>query len=71
MMLRRSPLLLTALIFGYAFLYGPIISLMVYSFNKSRLVTVLLGKAGFSTKEYLEPLQRYPWNSLILGGRYA
>jgi len=42
------------LVFGYAFLYGPILSLMVYSFNENRLVTVW---SGFSTKWYGELLQ--------------
>ncbi len=45
----RFPWLTTALILGYAFLYIPIISLIVYSFNESRLVTVW---SGFSTKWY-------------------
>ena len=40
---------LSALIFGFAFLYVPILSLIVYSFNKSRLVTVW---GGFSTQWY-------------------
>lgn len=40
---------LSALVFGFAFLYIPILSLIVYSFNKSRLVTVW---AGFSTQWY-------------------
>jgi len=44
-----TPLLLTALVSGYVFLYGPIASLVVYSFNSSKLVTVW---AGFSTKWY-------------------
>jgi putrescine transport system permease protein len=35
---------------GYAFLYAPIVSLVVYSFNASRLVTVW---AGFSTEWYV------------------
>jgi putrescine transport system permease protein len=38
-----------ALILGFIFLYGPILSLIVYSFNKSRLVTVW---GGFSTQWY-------------------
>jgi len=38
-----------ALVLGFAFLYIPIISLVVYSFNESRLVTVW---GGFSTKWY-------------------
>jgi len=37
---RRSIALLSALAFGYAFLYLPIVILIVYSFNDSRLVTV-------------------------------
>lgn len=48
-MKRRFPLLFTWLCFGYAFLYGPILSLIIYSFNESRLVTVW---GGFSTKWY-------------------
>jgi putrescine transport system permease protein len=39
---------------GFAFLYIPILSMVVFSFNESRLVTVW---AGFSTKWYLELLQ--------------
>jgi putrescine transport system permease protein len=39
-----------ALIVGFAFLYIPIISVIVYSFNESKLVTVW---AGFSTKWYV------------------
>ena len=38
-----------ALVLGFAFLYVPIVSLVVYSFNESRLVTVW---GGFSTKWY-------------------
>jgi len=40
--------------FGFAFLYIPILSMIVYSFNESRLVTVW---AGFSTKWYVELVQ--------------
>lgn len=39
----------TSLIFGYGFLYIPIIYLMIYSFNDSRIIGVW---AGFSTKWY-------------------
>jgi putrescine transport system permease protein len=46
---RRPTLVFSVLAFGYAFLYAPIVSLIVYSFNESRLVTVW---AGFSTKWY-------------------
>jgi putrescine transport system permease protein len=37
---RRSRFVLVMLIFGFAFLYVPILSMVVYSFNASRLVTV-------------------------------
>jgi len=46
---RTSWFRVTALVFGFAFLYIPILSLIVYSFNKSRLVTVW---GGFSTEWY-------------------
>jgi putrescine transport system permease protein len=39
----------TSLTFGFAFLYLPMLILITYSFNESRLVTVW---AGFSTKWY-------------------
>lgn len=48
-MTRRSIFLITMLCFGFAFLYVPILSMMVYSFNESRLATVW---GGFSTKWY-------------------
>ena len=47
----RSVFLISALAFGFAFLYGPILSLIIFSFNKSKLVTVW---GGFSTKWYGE-----------------
>ena len=48
--MKRVPTFrLSVLVFGFAFLYVPILSLIVYSFNKSRLVTVW---AGFSTEWY-------------------
>jgi len=48
---RLSPFLAVMMVVGYVFLYGPIASLVVYSFNASRLVTVW---AGFSTRWYAE-----------------
>ncbi len=42
---------LTSVIFGLGFLYLPIVILVIFSFNESRLVTVW---AGFSTKWYGE-----------------
>lgn len=49
-MTRRPTFLITVLCFGFAFFYIPILSMMVYSFNGSRLATVW---GGFSTKWYL------------------
>ncbi len=48
-MKRLSRFLLTMMCLGYVYLYAPIISLIVFSFNKSRLVTVW---GGFSTVWY-------------------
>ena len=48
-MKRRSPFLMSMLAFGFAFFYVPILSMVVYSFNASRLATVW---GGFSTKWY-------------------
>ena len=48
-MKRRPLFLISCLCFGFAFFYVPILSLMVFSFNKSRLVTVW---GGFSTQWY-------------------
>ena len=42
---------IVSVIFGFAFLYLPIVLLIIFSFNESRLVTVW---AGFSTKWYGE-----------------
>jgi putrescine transport system permease protein len=50
-MQRRSFFVLTMLAFGFAFLYVPILSMIVFSFNASKLVTVW---AGFSTKWYVD-----------------
>ena len=49
--MKRVGFLSWALWFGYAFLYVPILLLVTYSFNESRLVTVW---GGFSTKWYGE-----------------
>jgi putrescine transport system permease protein len=49
-MTRRPTFLITMLCFGFAFFYIPILSMIVYSFNASRLATVW---GGFSTKWYV------------------
>jgi putrescine transport system permease protein len=60
---------LVSLVLGMAFLYLPILILVIYSFNASRLVTVW---GGFSTQWYAgllanEPLMQSAWISLRLG----
>jgi putrescine transport system permease protein len=50
----RTRLLFGVLAFGYAFLYLPILSVIVYAFNESRLVTVW---AGFSLRWWGEVLE--------------
>ncbi len=49
--MKQSRLILTVLAFGYAFLYIPLVSVVLYSFNDSRLATVW---GGFSTRWYGE-----------------
>lgn len=60
---RRSVFVLVMLVLGFLFLYGPILSLIIYSFNESRLVTVW---GGFSTKWYAELFQ----NQQLLGAAW-
>ncbi len=50
---NRSIVLMSALVFGFAFLYIPILSMIIFSFNESKLVTVW---GGFSVKWYGELL---------------
>lgn len=50
---RRPVFLISVMCFGFAFFYIPILSMMVYSFNASRLATVW---GGFSTKWYISLL---------------
>jgi len=49
-----SPFNLTTLVLGFAFLYLPIVILVLYSFNASRLVTVW---AGWSLRWYVSLFQ--------------
>ncbi|MEO1564483.1 MAG: putrescine ABC transporter permease PotI, partial [Pseudomonadota bacterium] len=51
---RLSAFNIVSLTLGFAFLYIPMIILVVYSFNESKLVTVW---AGFSTKWYAEVIR--------------
>lgn len=49
--MRRGPFITVVAILGFIFLYAPILSLVVFSFNANKLVTVW---GGFSTKWYGE-----------------
>ena len=53
-MRQRSRFVLSVLAFGYAFLYIPLVSVIFYSFNDSKLATVW---GGFSTRWYGELLR--------------
>ena len=66
---RLSWLNVTALTFGFAFLYLPILLLVIYSFNASQLVTVW---GGFSSRWYAalmrnEALRDAAWVTLRVG----
>lgn len=50
-MTRHSRFIVSVLAFGYAFLYIPLVLVIVYSFNDSRIATVW---GGFSTRWYGE-----------------
>ncbi len=60
---RQSRFILSALTFGYAFLYIPLVLVIVYSFNNSPIATVW---GGFSTRWYGELLQ----NDQVLDALY-
>lgn len=62
-MSKHSRFIASALVFGYAFLYIPLILVVVYSFNDSRIATVW---GGFSTRWYGELLR----NEQILGAAF-
>ena len=60
---KRSNFILSALAFGYAFLYIPLVLVVVYSFNDSRIATIW---GGFSTRWYGELFR----NDLILDAAF-
>ncbi|MEM7173094.1 MAG: ABC transporter permease subunit [Pseudomonadota bacterium] len=66
---ERSPFLTIMLVMGLAFLYIPMILLVIYSFNNSRLVAVW---GGWSTRWYVE-LFKSPevWDAVILSLQVA
>ncbi|MDB5658532.1 MAG: putrescine transporter permease PotI [Cypionkella sp.] len=62
-MRRRPVFLITVMCVGFAFFYIPILSMMVYSFNGSRLATVW---GGFSTKWYVSLLSNKQVGAALL-----
>jgi putrescine transport system permease protein len=67
--MRRGRFLPVMCVLGFIFLYAPILSLIIFSFNESQLVTVW---GGFSTKWYGELLRNRDilnaaWISLQIG----
>jgi len=66
---KRSTFLFTALCFGMAFLYVPILLLIVYSFNYSKLVPVW---GGFSLRWYFVLFESQEvWDALTLSLKIA
>ncbi|WP_333826320.1 ABC transporter permease subunit [Pararhodobacter sp.] len=66
---RRPVFLITMLCFGFAFFYIPILSMIVYSFNGSRLATVW---GGFSIRWYQSLwTNRQVWEAVILSLKIA
>jgi putrescine transport system permease protein len=66
---RLTPFNIVSLVAGFAFLYLPLVILVIYSFNASRLVTVW---GGWSTRWYAELLNdtamlEAAWMSLRVG----
>ena len=66
---KRSTFLLTVLSFGMAFLYIPMIVLIIYSFNHSKIVPVW---GGFSTRWYKVLFESQEvWDALTLSIKIA
>jgi putrescine transport system permease protein len=66
---KRSTFLLSVLCFGMAFLYIPMLMLIVYSFNYSKIVPVW---GGFSTRWYATLFESEEiWNALTLSIKIA
>ncbi len=66
---RRSPWLWLAGLFAYAFLYAPLVIVVAYSFNDSRLNAEWV---GFTLSWYAklfgnEKMLKAAWNSLVIG----
>ena len=71
--MKRSGLLTTLLILGYAFLYAPILLLVAFSFNKAPLLTQWGGMSGRWYRALWQdgPLLRAAWLSLRIAAAAA
>ncbi len=66
---KKSIFLLSTLAFGIAFLYIPMVLLVLYSFNKSKIVAIW---GGFSTKWYVSLFQDEDiWDAVLLSLKIA
>ncbi len=66
---QRSTFLFSVLCFGMAFLYIPMVMLVIYSFNYSKIVPVW---GGFSTRWYAKLFESEEvWNALTLSLQIA
>ena len=66
---KRSTFLFSMLCFGMAFLYIPMVFLVIYSFNYSKIVPVW---GGWSTRWYVVLFQSEEvWNALLLSLKIA
>ncbi|HEY5930039.1 MAG TPA: ABC transporter permease, partial [Burkholderiales bacterium] len=68
-MRRRSPWLWAAAFFAYAFLYAPLVIVVAYSFNDSRLNAEWVGFtfSWYGKLFHNEKMLGAAWNSLIIG----
>lgn len=68
-MIRRSRSLWAAAIFAYVFLYAPLIIVVVYSFNDSRLNAEWVGFtfSWYGKLLHNEKMLQAAWNSLLIG----
>ncbi|HKB83284.1 MAG TPA: ABC transporter permease subunit [Burkholderiales bacterium] len=66
---RRSRVLWAAAIFGYAFLYAPLVIVVAYSFNDSRLNAEWVGftLVWYGKLFHNEKMLKAAWNSLLIG----
>jgi len=66
---RRSRVLWAAAIFAYAFLYAPLVIVVAYSFNDSRLNAEWVGftLSWYAKLFHNEKMLKAAWNSLLIG----